>query len=161
MPKMTIMATPQASLLKFSQDMVGKKPCLFFAQGICKNGAGCGYSHDSSACDAVKNEKLAFVCNHFLNGRCHFGNSCVYKHPVGGIKVMNASINQLASQPHTKAGVPIRGDEFLARARAKMAKAQAIANRIGKSPTPPRSLRKRSSTDTNSSYTSTTYTDSD
>jgi hypothetical protein len=59
-----------------AQTSANQRPCLFWRQGLCKNGDECGYVHGDSL----------VPCTQFASpGGCRFGDKCAFRHvPVPG-----------------------------------------------------------------------------
>ena len=59
-----------------AQTSANLRPCLFWRQGLCKNGDECGYVHGDSL----------VPCTQFASpGGCRFGDKCAFRHvPVPG-----------------------------------------------------------------------------
>ena len=59
-----------------AQTSANLRPCLFWRQGLCKNGDKCGYVHGDSL----------VPCTQFASpGGCRFGDKCAFRHvPVPG-----------------------------------------------------------------------------
>lgn len=59
-----------------AQTSANQRPCLFWRQGLCKNGDECGYVHGDSL----------VPCTQFASpGGCRFGEKCAFRHvPVPG-----------------------------------------------------------------------------
>jgi len=76
-----------------------KTPCRFFAQGACRNGGTCSFSHDTGtfarqgeaiqpAEDGVtyrpgssEDTRALVPCRYYLAGSCLKGDSCPFAHP--------------------------------------------------------------------------------
>lgn len=59
---------------KEKADLLKSKPCRFFRNGVCKNGANCTYSHN------VEREKKKEICKFYLQDSCTKGDDCLYYH---------------------------------------------------------------------------------
>jgi len=61
--------------------------CSWFAQGACRFGDSCRYSHSSDA-------PASNVCKFYLKGSCSYGDRCRYEHsrpkPAGGVRSARA-----------------------------------------------------------------------
>ncbi|KAK4185172.1 hypothetical protein QBC35DRAFT_28671 [Podospora australis] len=73
----------------------GKPPCVFFAQGRCRNAANCSFSHDSaveamrprssvddsgSAARDPEDSRGELPCRFYAKGNCLKGDSCPFAH---------------------------------------------------------------------------------
>ncbi|KAK0732491.1 hypothetical protein B0T21DRAFT_291060 [Apiosordaria backusii] len=71
-----------------------KLPCMFFAQGRCRNGSSCTFSHDAAPGSTTRPDtasgpkptdtrdaKAKVTCHFFLKGACLKGDSCPFAHP--------------------------------------------------------------------------------
>lgn len=91
-----------------------KEPCKYFAQGKCKYGANCKYSHDGSGTlgtnnvnpfGQAQNNKISPFsnsgwndsvgksqpCKFFAEGKCKFGANCKFSHETKGFVGFNNS----------------------------------------------------------------------
>ncbi|XP_013785890.1 probable E3 ubiquitin-protein ligase makorin-2, partial [Limulus polyphemus] len=48
--------------------------CRYFANGICREGSSCPFSHDQTL------GRPDTICRYYLQGRCAFNNRCRYDH---------------------------------------------------------------------------------
>jgi hypothetical protein len=88
------------------------KPCIFFAQGICRNGMACAFSHEETSstqsvperCGSTSHEvrrsdidstpaphddghaKPSQICRFFLQGSCSYGDMCRNQHPPSKLR---------------------------------------------------------------------------
>lgn len=60
---------------------VKQVPCRFFAEGRCKNGDNCEFSHDSEMYrPKTLDEKNPSLCNFYDQGKCSRGAACPFAH---------------------------------------------------------------------------------
>jgi hypothetical protein len=66
---------------KREQGARGSKPCRFFAEGTCRYGDDCSFSHDvCQAQSKVCAPKPRKICRFFLAGNCREGDACTFRH---------------------------------------------------------------------------------